>query len=73
MVHVPLELAFRVEAERPQPPVVAANSDGDLEATPEEMPEVMGPITDMERFFDLFPDRRLASDIFAVVEGMMKL
>ncbi|MDO8615145.1 MAG: hypothetical protein Q7T33_05350, partial [Dehalococcoidia bacterium] len=27
-----------------------------------------GPLTDMERFFDLFKDRRLASDIFAVVE-----
>jgi len=56
------------EAARPGPAVVAANSDGELEATPEELPEVTGPITDMERFFDLFPDRRLASDLFAVVE-----
>ncbi|KKL05502.1 hypothetical protein LCGC14_2605390, partial [marine sediment metagenome] len=27
-----------------------------------------GPLTDMERFFDLFEGRRLASDLFAVVE-----
>ncbi len=26
------------------------------------------PLTDMQRFFDLFPDRRLALDIFTVVE-----
>ena len=26
------------------------------------------PLTDIERFFDLFPDRRLASDLFAVLE-----
>ena len=26
------------------------------------------PFTDMERFFDLFPDRKLASDLFAVIE-----
>ncbi len=26
------------------------------------------PLTDMERFFDLFEDRRLAADLFAVVE-----
>ena len=26
------------------------------------------PLTNMERFFDLFPDRRLASDLFAVME-----
>ncbi len=26
------------------------------------------PITDMERFFDVFPDRRLAADLFAIVE-----
>ena len=27
-----------------------------------------GSVTDMERFFDLFPDRKLAADIFAAVE-----
>ena len=27
-----------------------------------------GPMTDMERFFDLFDDRQLASDLFAVAE-----
>ncbi len=27
-----------------------------------------GPLTDMERFFDLFDDRRLASDLFAIAE-----
>jgi len=26
------------------------------------------PLTDMERFFDLFPDRQLAADLFAVLE-----
>ncbi|MEE8386698.1 MAG: hypothetical protein V3S01_12360, partial [Dehalococcoidia bacterium] len=26
------------------------------------------PLTDIERFFDLFPDRRLASDLFVVLE-----
>ncbi len=35
----------------------ATSQDGDAE-----------PLTDMQRFFDLFPDRRLASDIFAVLE-----
>ncbi len=59
---------LEMESQRPQPPVVAPNSDGEMEATPEELPEVMGPITDMERFFDLFKDRRLASDLFAAVE-----
>jgi nitric oxide reductase NorD protein len=33
-----------------------------------EAPPGRVPLTDMERFFDLFPDRRLASDLFAVVE-----
>ena len=32
------------------------------------VPHAHQPLTDMERFFDLFPDRRLASDIFAAVE-----
>jgi nitric oxide reductase activation protein len=34
----------------------------DGEAAPRE------PLTDIERFFDLFPDRRLASDLFVVLE-----
>lgn len=33
-----------------------------------DLPAVSEPLTDMERFFDLFSDRRLASDLFAVVE-----
>jgi hypothetical protein len=31
-------------------------------------PGPRAPITDMERFFDLFGDRRLASDLFAIAE-----
>ena len=30
--------------------------------------ERVGPLTDMERFFDLFENRRLASDLFALAE-----
>src|SRR5207244_9670260 len=33
-----------------------------------EAPPGRVPLTDMERFFDLFADRRLASDLFAIVE-----
>jgi len=33
-----------------------------------EQPPARMPLTDMERFFDLFQDRRLASDLFAIVE-----
>jgi hypothetical protein len=32
--------------------------------------EGLGPLTDMERFFDLFPHRRLAADLFAIVEDV---
>lgn len=31
-------------------------------------PDASAALTDMERFFDLFPDRQLASDLFTVVE-----
>ena len=37
-----------------------------LEATP--APEGRQPLTEMERFFDLFQDRQLASDLFAIAE-----
>ncbi len=37
-------------------------------ARPEGRPSEREPLTDMERFFDLFDDRKLASDLFAVVE-----
>lgn len=33
-----------------------------------DLPAVSEPLTDMERFFDLFSDRRLACDLFAVLE-----
>jgi hypothetical protein len=33
-----------------------------------EMPPPRMPLTDMERFFDVFRDRKLASDLFAIVE-----
>ncbi len=50
------------------PPAVAPDSDGTIDSAPEAPPPLREPLTDMERFFDLFPDRRLASDLFAVVE-----
>ena len=37
-------------------------------APPRQDAENVGPITDMERFFDLFEDRRLAHDLFTIVE-----
>jgi nitric oxide reductase NorD protein len=40
-----------------------------LSSTPTTNPvTVKAPLTDMERFFDLFDDRQLASDLFTVVE-----
>ena len=36
-------------------------------ARPPAVPDSQ-PLTDMERFFDLFPDRRLAADLFTIVE-----
>jgi hypothetical protein len=33
-----------------------------------QLPRERGHLTDMERFFDLFDDRQLASDLFAIVE-----
>ncbi len=52
-------------AEGAPPPV---DSDGHVDAPGEALPVAHQPLTDMERFFDLFPDRRLASDLFAIVE-----
>jgi len=49
-------------------PVVAPDSDGAIDSAPEAPPPRHEPLTDMERFFDLFPDRRLAADLFAIVE-----
>jgi len=45
-----------------------AASEPDLDVQSAEGPPGRVPLTDMERFFDLFPDRRLASDLFAIVE-----
>jgi nitric oxide reductase NorD protein len=65
------------EPEQPSVPQVAdwrsevGSEDGwdTLSSTP--VPEVTkrkAPLTDMERYFDLFDDRKLASDLFTVVE-----
>src|SRR5206468_6956085 len=43
-------------------------AEPDLDVLESAAPGPRGPLTDMERFFDLFPDRRLASDLFAIVE-----
>jgi nitric oxide reductase activation protein len=37
-------------------------------AEPGAAEQPRAPLTDMERFFDLFPDRRLALDLFSVLE-----
>lgn len=47
------------------PPI---DSDGHVDVPGEALPETHQPLTDMERFFDLFTDRRLASDLFAIME-----
>jgi len=52
-------------AEGAPPPL---DSDGHVDAPGEGTPLAHVPLTDMERFFDLFPDRRLASDLFAIME-----
>ncbi len=57
-----------LEAERQAAPPLASDSDGAADAPPQGQDPGAGPLTDMERFFDLFPDRRLAADIFAVCE-----
>ncbi|MEO8457103.1 MAG: hypothetical protein ABI559_04755, partial [Chloroflexota bacterium] len=44
------------------------DSDGHVDAPGEGTAVAHVPLTDMERFFDLFPDRRLASDLFAIME-----
>ncbi len=56
------------EAERPPPePAPPLDTDGHVDA-PGEVSPPHGPLTDMERFFDIFADRKLASDLFAIVE-----
>ena len=58
----------RAEAERPAPvPAPPIDTDGHVDA-PGEVAPPHGPLTDMERFFDIFADRKLASDLFAIVE-----
>ena len=58
-------LRHDLEAQR-VPPAAGAppplDSDGHVDAPGEGTPIAHVPLTDMERFFDLFPDRRLASD-----------
>ena len=51
----------RLEADAAAPPAASQGADGNGHEPPE-------PLTDMERFFDLFEDRRLASDLFALLE-----
>jgi len=52
---------------RPPEPEATDSEAADILETDEEPAEHV-PITDMERFFDIFPDRKLASDLFAIVE-----
>ena len=54
---------LRPDGERPH-----SIAEPDLDVLESAAPGPRGPLTDMERFFDLFPDRRLASDLFAIVE-----
>ena len=57
----------RQTAAPPKPAAPVVDESGDvLEAA--EQPTEHVPLTDMERFFDIFPDRKLASDLFAIVE-----
>ena len=59
---------IKAEAERPAPePAPPIDTDGHVDA-PGEVAPPHGPLTDMERFFDIFADRKLASDLFAIVE-----
>ncbi|MCH8050635.1 MAG: hypothetical protein IIC86_01285 [Chloroflexi bacterium] len=59
---------IKAEAERPPPePAPPIDTDGHVDA-PGEVTPPPGPLTDMERFFDIFADRKLASDLFAIVE-----
>jgi hypothetical protein len=60
-----LEEERATEPDTPAPPV---DSDGHVDAPGEALPEAHQALTDMERFFDLFPDRRLASDLFTIME-----
>ncbi|MGI8552637.1 MAG: hypothetical protein ACR2PL_17895, partial [Dehalococcoidia bacterium] len=48
-----------------RPGAVLGSRRKELEA---EHPRAKPPLTDMERFFDLFPERKVASDLFTVVE-----
>ncbi|MEO6197654.1 MAG: hypothetical protein ABIP58_06030, partial [Dehalococcoidia bacterium] len=59
----------------PHVPPTPLDSDGHVDAPPIDLldsapsgEEPHVPLTDMERFFDIFPDRKLAADLFAVVE-----
>ena len=54
-------------ARRHEAPPSAKEPDLDVLGSA-EAPMERGPLTDMERFFDLFGERRLASDLFAIVE-----
>ena len=54
-------LRRELERERAEAAVRDGEESGDGEAP-------AGPLTDMERYFDLFEDRRLASDLFALLE-----
>jgi nitric oxide reductase NorD protein len=51
-----------------QRPDEGETPDPDSDILEGAAPAVRGPLTDMERFFDIFADRRLASDLFAVAE-----
>ncbi|MEX2245454.1 MAG: VWA domain-containing protein [Dehalococcoidia bacterium] len=49
-------------------PQQRAERERDRLASGAQIPRERAPLTDMERFFDLFDDRLLASDLFAIAE-----
>ncbi len=62
--------SFGFEYDRPGGIFGVNNREGGepVAARPETEGESSGPITDMERFFDLFEDRLLAHDLFTIIE-----
>ncbi|HUF53010.1 MAG TPA: hypothetical protein VMR52_04455 [Dehalococcoidia bacterium] len=59
---------INTEAEMPPREAPPTPPPADGEEAGEQPPPYAGPLTDMERFFDLFADRKLASDLFALAE-----
>ena len=59
---------FRFNSEAGASPPRRGDRERDRLASGAQQPREQGHLTDMERFFDLFDERQLASDLFAVVE-----